>query len=69
MKNVIIKDIRIQYNEEQADKIDHIINTISKNYSLFLDMLGTSHLIQSYIYLSLISSKKIASIHFTVYII
>lgn len=45
MKKVIIKDIEIQYNEEQADKIDYIINIISKNYSLFLDMLGTSRII------------------------
>ena len=45
MKNVIIKDIRIQYNEEQVDKIDYIINIINKNYNLILEMFGTSRII------------------------
>ena len=45
MKKTTIRDIEIQYNDEQANKIDYIINTISKNYGLFLDALGTSRII------------------------
>lgn len=45
MKKITIRDIEIQYNDEQANKIDYIINTISKNYGLFLDVLGTSRII------------------------
>ena len=45
MKKTTIRDIEIQYNDEQANKIDYIINTISKNYGLFLDVLGTSRII------------------------
>lgn len=45
MKKITIRDIEIQYNDEQANKIDYIINTISKNYGLFLDALGTSRII------------------------
>ena len=45
MKKTTIRDIEIQYNDEQANKIDYIINTISKNYGLFLDVLETSRII------------------------
>lgn len=45
MKKTTIRDIEIQYNDEQANKIDFIINTISKNYGLFLDVLETSRII------------------------
>ena len=45
MRKVIIKDIEIQYNDEQIDKIDYIINVINKNYVLMLEILWTSRII------------------------
>lgn len=45
MKRVIIKDIEIQYNDDQVDKVDYIVNIINKNYTLFLDMIGTVRII------------------------
>lgn len=45
MKNVKIKDIEIQYNDEQIAQVDYIINVINKNYTLFLDILGISRII------------------------
>ena len=45
MKKVIIKDIEIQYSDEQIEKVDYIIDIINKNYNLILEMFGTSRII------------------------
>ena len=45
MKKIKIKDIEIQYNDEQIEKADYIINVINKNYTLFLDIICPSRII------------------------
>lgn len=45
MKKEIIKDIEIQYNDDQIEKVNYIINVINKNYNLILEMFGTYRII------------------------
>ena len=45
MKKVIIKDIEIQYTDDQIEKFNYIINFINKNYNLILEMFCTSRII------------------------
>lgn len=45
MKKITIKDIEIQYNDDQIEKVNYIINIINKNYNLILEMLGTYRII------------------------
>ena len=39
MKNIIIGDIKIEYDNNSIDKIDYIEKIIKNNYNLFLNAL------------------------------